>query len=160
MTWLSTLTGIEDETPQSVAEHLYLDGSHLVSKVNQRRTQTGDLTLSNLATLRLEAVQGEGLISVSEIVANVQDLHMAKENAGATFQIASQFNRLEMISPSVTPQDGVGRYEYDLTQGPACAIACSAGTIYRNYFMPVGDQIGQLGNNQIVWNQRLMDRLG
>ena len=119
MTWLSALTGIEDETPQSVAEHLYLDGSHLVSKVNQRRTQTGDLTLPNLATLRLEAVQGEGPISVSEIVANVQDLHMAEENAGAAFQVASQFNLLEMISPSVRPQDGVGRYDCLLYTSPS-----------------------------------------
>ena len=149
MTWFSTLTGIDVETPQSVAEHLHLDGSYLVSNANHRRFQIGDLSLPNLATLRQETVQGEGLISVNEIVANVQDLHMAKENAGAAFQVASQFNLLEMISPSVRPEDGVGRYEHDHTQGPACAIACGAGTIYRNYFMPVGDLIGQLRNNQI-----------
>ena len=149
MTWFFTLTGIDVETPQSVAEHLHLDGSYLVSNANHRRFQIGDLSLPNLATLRQETVQGEGLISVNEIVANVQDLHMAKENAGATFQVASQFNLLEMVSPTVRPEDGVGRYEYDHTQGPACAIVCGAGTIYRNYFMPVGDQFGQLGNDQI-----------
>ena len=149
MTWFFTLTGIDVETPQSVAEHLHLDGSYLVSNANHRRFQIGDLSLPNLATLRQETVQGEGLISVNEIVANVQDLHMAKENAGATFQVASQFNLLEMVSPTVRPEDGVGRYEYDHTQGPACAITCGAGTIYRNYFMPVGDQFGQLGNDQI-----------
>ncbi|MCK5683507.1 hypothetical protein KAJ27_05280 [bacterium] len=50
------------------------------------------------------------------------------------FQVASQFNLLEMVSPGVTPEEGVGRYEHDHTQGPACAIACGVGTIYRNYF--------------------------
>jgi len=149
MTWFSTLTGIDVETPQSVNEHLHLDGSYLVSNANQRRFQTGDLSLPNLATLRPETVQGQSPISVSEIVANVQDLHMEKANVGAAFQVASQFNLLEMISPSVIPEDGVGRYENDRTQGPACAIACGAGTIYRNYFMPVDKQTGQLGGNQI-----------
>ena len=149
MTWFSALTGIDVETPQSVSEHLHLDDSYLVSNANHRRFQVGDVSLPNLATLRQETRQGGGQLSVSEIVANVQDLHMAEENAGAGFQVASQFNLLEMVTPAVRPEDGVGRYEYDYTQGPACAIACGAGTIYRNYFMPVGDQFGQLGNNQI-----------
>jgi hypothetical protein len=63
--------------------------------------------------------------------------------------VASQFNLLEMVSPSVTPEQGVGIYEKDHTQGPACAIAAGAGTIYRNYFAPVNGQIGQSKNNQI-----------
>ncbi|WP_211209412.1 hypothetical protein [Thiofilum flexile] len=49
----------------------------------------------------------------------------------------------------MTPEDGVNRYEYDLTQGPACAIAAGAGTIYRNYFAPVNGKIGQTADNQI-----------
>ena len=149
MTWFSSLTGIDVETPASVSKHLHVDGSYLVSNVNHRRFQVGDVSLPSLATLRQETRQGGGQLSVSEIIANVQDLHRAEENAGAAFQVASQFNLLEMVSPTVRPEDGVGRYEYDFTQGPACAIACGAGTIYRNYFMPVGDQFGQLGNNQI-----------
>ena len=34
----------------------------------------------------------------------------------------------------MTPEDGVTRYKDDPTQGPACAIAASAATMYRNYF--------------------------
>jgi transposase len=49
-----------------------------------------------------------------------------------------QFNLLEMTSPSVSPEHGVTRYQDDHTQGPACAIAAGAATIYRNYFAPVG----------------------
>ena len=60
------------------------------------------------------------------------------ENAGALFQVASQLNLLEMTGPEVTPEDGVTIYQDDRTQGPACAIAAGAATIYRNYFAPVG----------------------
>jgi hypothetical protein len=63
--------------------------------------------------------------------------------------VASQFNLLEMVSPDVTPEHGVGIYENDHTQGPSCAIAAGAGTIYRNYFAPVNGQIGQSASNQI-----------
>ncbi|MEP1442235.1 MAG: hypothetical protein ABJK39_04435 [Hyphomicrobiales bacterium] len=159
MTWFSALTGIDVETPQSVNEHLHLDGSYLVSNANQQRFQVGDLSLPNLTTLRQETTQGDSQISVSEIVANVQDLHIAKENTGATFQVASQFNLLEMVSPSVRPEDGVGRYENDRTQGPACAIACGAGTIYRNYFAPIGEKKGQCEGVQIDGLKDIADAL-
>ncbi len=61
-------------------------------------------------------------------------MHGRPEYSGALFQVASQFNLLKMIGPSVTPEDGVTRYESDRTQGPACAIAAGAATIYGNYF--------------------------
>ena len=54
-----------------------------------------------------------------------------------------------MVSPSVTPESGIGTYENDRTQGPACAIACGAGTIYRNYFAEVNGRVGQSAHNQI-----------
>jgi hypothetical protein len=63
--------------------------------------------------------------------------------------VASQFNLLEMTSPRVTPEQGVGIYENDPTQGPACAIAAGAGTIYRNYFARVKGHIGQSAHHQI-----------
>jgi hypothetical protein len=68
---------------------------------------------------------------------------------GFRFQVASQFNLLEMTGPSVTPEDGVTRYKGDPTQGPACAIAAGAATIYRNYFAPVGGGHGQTAERQL-----------
>ena len=76
-------------------------------------------------------------------------MHAVPELAGALFQVASQFNLLEMAGPSVTPEDGVTRYSADHTQGPACAIAAGAATIYRNYFAPVGGELGQTRERQI-----------
>ena len=75
-------------------------------------------------------------------------MHQRPENAGALFQVASQFNLLEMVSPGVTPEQGVTRYEQDHTQGPACAITCGAATIYRNYFAPVDGRQGQTETRQ------------
>eukprot|EP01045_Picozoa_sp_COSAG04_P042458 COSAG04_NODE_13423_length_606_cov_210.532544_1_plen_48_part_10 len=47
------------------------------------------------------------------------------------FQVASQFNCLEMVSPGDQPEAGITRYALDHTQGPVCAMACPAGTVYR-----------------------------
>ncbi|MCB1313416.1 MAG: hypothetical protein KDK53_16325 [Maritimibacter sp.] len=149
MTWFSDLTGIPTETPQTVREWLSVEGTRLTSKANVRSFGIGRLTQPALKDLRGAARAGSGRTSVSEVVANVQHLHAAPENAGAVFQVASQFNLLEMTGPSVTPEDGVGRYQYDRTQGPACAIACGAGTIFRNYFAPVAGGIGQTRRRQI-----------
>src|SRR4029450_4098310 len=93
--------------------------------------------------------RGGGHLSVREVVADVQALHADVANAGSLFQVASQFNLLEMVTPRVTPEHGVGIYEHDHTQGPACAIAAGAGTIYRNYFAIVNGQTGQSASNQI-----------
>jgi hypothetical protein len=71
---------------------------------------------------------------VSVVTGDVRQMHRSPENAGALFQVASQFNLLEMTSYNVTPEQGVTRYKDDHTQGPACAIAAGAATIYRNYF--------------------------
>lgn len=62
------------------------------------------------------------------------------------FQAASQFNCLEFVGPSVTPERGITCYINDRTQGPACAIACAAATAFRNYFAPVARDRGTCGD--------------
>jgi hypothetical protein len=54
-----------------------------------------------------------------------------------------------MASPDITPERGVTCYQYDNTQGPACAIAAGAATIYRNYFVPVDGDVGQTAERQL-----------
>jgi hypothetical protein len=63
--------------------------------------------------------------------------------------VASQFNLLEMVGPNVTPEHGVTRYADDPTQGPACAIAAGAATLFRNYFAPVAERTGQTSAHQL-----------
>jgi len=124
----------------------------MTSHANGRALVCGELETPSLAELRertRSTASDAGKLSVREVVANVQSLHTDEANAGALFQVASQFNLLEMVSPDVTPEHGVDIYENDRTQGPACAIATGAGTIYRNYFASVNGQTGQSATNQI-----------
>ncbi len=152
MMWFETLTGFPEESLQQVRANITIDGSSLKSRVNGKVLVCGELETPSLAELR-ERVQSTrcsvGKISVREVVANVRHLHTNESNAGSLFQVASQFNLLEMASPSVTPEHGVGIYENDHTQGPACAVAAGAGTIYRNYFAGINGQTGQSIGNQI-----------
>lgn len=97
------------------------------------------------------------------IIGDVLELH--HKNPGALFQAASQFNCLEMPSSSVGPESGVSDYVCDRTQGPACALACAAGTVWRNYFIDVrrGDgtvQQGQTFDAQINCLEDLESILG
>ncbi|MEJ6395348.1 hypothetical protein V8J82_18950 [Gymnodinialimonas sp. 2305UL16-5] len=149
MTWFSDLTGIAIETPQSVRDLLSVEGTTLVSTATARRAEIGTLTTPSLAELRAETLPENGPATLTECVADIQFLHRDPNHAGALFQVASQFNLLEMIAPSVRPEDGVTRYADDPTQGPACAVACGAGTIYRTYFHPVRGGLGQSADRQI-----------
>ncbi len=150
--WFEALTGFKEESPEQVREKLSVDGDKLKSNVNGREFICGRLEVPTLAELRRRVRSTDaagGKMSIREVVADVQDLHSDPANAGAMFQVASQFNLLEMTHHEVTPEAGVGGYEYDRTQGPACAIAAGAGTIYRNYFAEVNGKIGQSADNQI-----------
>lgn len=152
MTWFEALTGFAESTPDEVRRTLRIDGETLTSEVNGKAMACGRLEIPSLADLRdcvnQQAAAG-GELSVRELVADVRALHADANNAGALFQVASQFNLLEMVSPQVTPELGVGLYEGDHTQGPACAVAAGAGTIYRNYFASVDGQTGQSADHQI-----------
>lgn len=150
--WFEALTGFAEDSPEQVRENIIVDGGELISRVNGRRLVYGELETLHLAELRRRvrsSVRSAGKTTVREVVADVQELHRDKGNANSLFQVASQFNLLEMVSPSVTPERGVGIYENDRTQGPACAIAAGAGTIYRNYFANVDGRTGQSATNQI-----------
>jgi len=153
MTWFETLTGFREESPEQVRRNVSVTGETLTSHVNGRTMVCGRLETPSLAELRERVRIGGccdgGRTSVRELVADVRALHADTAMAGSLFQVASQFNLLEMVSPDVTPEEGVGIYDDDFTQGPACAVAAGAGTIYRNYFAPVNGRIGQSADNQI-----------
>lgn len=148
MTWFADLTGFDEGSPEQVRATLRLEGDALLSRANGRRFHCGALTLPALADLRARDT-ASGRLRFSEVIGAAQDLHADPDNAGALFQVASQFNLLEMASPDVSPARGITGYSWDATQGPACAMACAAGTLYRNYFVPVEGAIGQTEGPQI-----------
>mmetsp|Transcript_32688 Transcript_32688/g.49260 ORF Transcript_32688/g.49260 Transcript_32688/m.49260 type:complete len:366 (-) Transcript_32688:231-1328(-) len=110
--------------------------------------------------------------NLQNIVGEARELHSNGKltDNGAVIQAASQFNFLEFPSPRHTPENGIEDYEFDATQGPACATACGAGTAYRNYLVPVpfqgggGTKRGQTKQNQLNGlenvEKMLLDDLG
>ena len=162
--WFEELMGFREEHPDQVRSNIQVDGQTMTSKVNSEAYGFGWLETPSLAEVRsrVEAlpVPDGSRLSCAEVVGDVQHLHEDPSNGDALFQVASQFNLLEIVSPDVTPERGVGIYQHDHTQGPACAIAAGAGTIYRNYFAPVKTQTGQTAEKQIDCLKDLGEALG
>ncbi len=151
MSWFERLTGFKELDYETARSQMWVEGDRLHSKPSGSSFSIGKLEIISLAELRARCSQSKrrSTTTIQELVADVRDLHKNPFNTGALFQVASQFNLLEMVGPGVSPEDGVTRYESDRTQGPACAIAAGAATIYRNYFVPVGSGSGQTEKNQI-----------
>jgi hypothetical protein len=149
-TWFEHLTGFAERDYESTRSRLAVEDNELVSSVNGQRYGIGTLSLPTLAELRSRVKFPARQRSTVECLAgDVAALHAAPAFEGALFQVASQFNVLEMTGPTICPEDGVTRYAGDHTQGPACAIAAGAATIYRNYCVPVDGGTGQTRDRQI-----------
>ncbi|MAI70731.1 MAG: hypothetical protein CMM01_07460 [Rhodopirellula sp.] len=139
--WFEDLFGFTEHSPAQVQENLSLEGTQLTSRANNRSFECVTLEIPTLDDLRLStadlANQTTDRTTLMQIVGDVQELHASAENRKAMFQVSSQFNLLEMAAPHAVPEDSVGIYEHDYTQGPACAIAEGAGTVFRNYLVPL-----------------------
>ena len=153
MDWFEKLTGFRERDYEGTRSRLEVDGGHLSSKVNGQSYATGNLETPSLKEVRERAQAAlrdvAGTLNVSCVAGDVREMHRAPANCNALFQVASQFNLLEMADPDLTPEDGVSRYGNDHTQGPACALAAGAATIYRNYFANVDGHSGQTRQTQI-----------
>src|SRR6202158_5463755 len=153
MDWFERLTGFRETPYGDTRAKLKVEGSRLQSLINGKSYAIGEVGLVPLQALRdrvKSAVGLPGRLKVSVVTGDVRQMHQSPANAGALFQVASQFNLLEMVSPTVTPEHGLPRYQNDRTQGPACAIAAGAATIYRNYFAPVDGSYGQTAIRQLA----------
>ena len=67
-----------------------------------------------------------GRLRVSTVVGDVGRLHRESATKNALFQVASQFNLLEMVGPDVTPEDGVTRV--------IIALECDSRPPRRNFY--------------------------
>ena len=150
MSWFARITGFPDGAYAETQARLRVENGRLIPEGGGPAHAVGELELVPLGALRDRArdVTVPGTLTLGIVEGDVRRMHIEPENAGAVFQVASQFNLLEMTGPSVTPEHGVTGYAHDHTQGPACAIAAGAGTIWRNYLAPVGDRIGQTADRQ------------
>ena len=151
--WFESLTGFPERSYEETRSKLEVAGHLLHSKVNGASFAIGTLETPSLGELRVRARAGArslaGTLRVSITIGDVGRMHQNPDHRNAMFQVASQFNLLEMTGPEVSPEDGVTRYALDHTQGPACALAAGAATIYRNYFAPVDGIAGQTSKRQV-----------
>lgn len=152
--WFERITGFRECGYAQTQALLQVDGGDLVSRADGQRWGIGRLEVPQLGALRARCARlpaGRQRTTLSALVGEARALHADPRFAGALFQVASQFNLLEMIGPDVTPEHGVTGYANDKTQGPACAQAAGAATIYRNYLAPVheGAPAGQTRDRQI-----------
>lgn len=164
MDWFERLTGFREVSYEETSRNLEVVGNTLLSKVNRKSYATGELETPSLKELRDRARDSldplNGQLRLTNVCGDVRQMHHEAAHEHAIFQVASQFNLLEMVGPGVTPEDGVTRYQGDATQGPACAIAAGAATVYRNYFAPVDGRVGQTHERQINCLRDLGESLG
>jgi hypothetical protein len=161
--WFKKLIGFKEESHKQVQSNISIKDGVMTSLVNGKSYNCGRLEIPTLAELREQAntsYTGEVKIRISEVIGDVKTIYNDKANVGAMFQVASQFNLLEMVDPYRTPEAGVDIYEYDATQGPASAMSCGAGTIYRNYFVNINGRIGQTSDNQVDCLKDIGNELG
>jgi hypothetical protein len=143
--WFEELFGFNEQAAgyAKVQAKLSLQGSVLKSSANGAEFQVGQFSTPSLAALReegsslLRSIKCEGAALTVDHIAVDSALDMHARHPGAFFQAASQFNCLEFSNQYVTPEHGVTQYITDPTQGPACALACAAGSVVRNYLIPV-----------------------
>jgi len=139
--------------------------NYLVSNATDtpRKYCVGNFSTPTLGQLREKCkdIQLPGKLRLSNVLGDVAEKHAKIENRHATFQVASQFNCLEFVSPSCKPEDGITGYASDRTQGPACSIACGPATAYRNYFAQVdgGPEEGGQTRDNMLDNLRDVDKV-
>jgi hypothetical protein len=156
-TWFSELFGFIEGSADAVRKQLSLEGETLLSKASRETFTLGRFSTPSLKEIRSAALaklrcragaaaglHGAGGPTLCNVLGDAAEFHRSSENRLSTFQVASQFNCLEFVGPSVTPEEGITGYVHDKTQGPCCAIACGPATVYRNYFVPVRDAGGRV----------------
>jgi len=149
--WLKNLTGF-NESKEAIYKNIIVKDGILTSKVNNKSYHYGTLETPTLKELRERVAKSnskKGKLKLQAIQSDVRALHLDENNENALFQVASQFNLLEMVGANISPEKGIEIYEHDHTQGPICAICCGAGTIYRNYFVEIEGQVGQSVSKQV-----------
>ena len=113
-------------------------------KIN--KISVGDFKLYNCEDLYklLPKKIKNGIINLENIIMDVKNIHNICDEY-STIQVASQLNCLEMVNPSITPENGITIYENDLTQGPISVMCTPSAIAYRNYLY----NNGQTKNNQV-----------
>ena len=143
------LVDIRTQQQYNVGVPIYCNTGELLDKAD---TLFMPIKSGRVSTLGPGSTPEPGL-AYYNIFGNTKLFHLNPALAGSLFQVASQFNALEMSNQEITPEHGITMYQHDHTQGPACAMVCPYGTLYRNYFsMPESGEFD--GGPQTSVNQK------
>jgi len=168
--WFDALFGFREESYAETRRRLkatpHRNGFWSLQGENGVRYKAGRFSTPNLSELEMEVAKLGGMgalhgrVRVRNVKGDVAEFHSQEENRHATFQVASQFNCLEFPGPRTTPEDGITKYVFDRTQGPACSVACGPATALRNYFIDVGGESGQTCDRQVENLRGMLAELG
>lgn len=162
------LFGLDEASSHAaIQSNFIVSSTHgtMLSKTNNKLFQIGAFTVPSLNELRINAknsltnnMSRPVQFSFAHEIQGDALLEHAKY-PGGVFQAASQFNCLEFSNWKATPELGISGYASDPTQGPACALACAAGTVFRNNLVDVealatggvksSERLGQYKDSQI-----------
>lgn len=139
--WFKLVFGVPEPDFDQVKNHFKINekSGETELSINDKKWMLGPFSTPRLDQLRERHNPNEGnndqsKMRVQIIRGDVQNLHIKPENNYATFQVASQFNALEMIGPGGSPEHGITNYARDRTQGPACCLCSAPAILIRNYF--------------------------
>ena len=101
MDWFERLTGFREGAYAETRDRLSLADRRLKNIATDRDRAVGTLSLPWLDDLRGEVrdIERPGQLRLSIVGGDVRAMHLRPENRNALFQVASQFNMLEMIGP-------------------------------------------------------------
>lgn len=105
MDWFEQLTCFKEKNYASTQSRLVVHGGPLKSLGNRKSYAIGKFELLSLHSLRETAALTDaapGRVKVKLVTGDARELHRQPEYSGALFQVASQFNMLKMVSPTVT----------------------------------------------------------
>ncbi|MES2634833.1 MAG: hypothetical protein V4669_17820 [Pseudomonadota bacterium] len=102
MNWFEAITGFPEATYAETQRRLRVADGKLTSDVCSKLFKVGTLVTPSLSELRERTAKPAeaGATRFSVVQGDVRKLHAAPENANALFQVASQFNLLEMVGPT------------------------------------------------------------
>jgi hypothetical protein len=106
MDWFEELIGFREANYADARGKPRVESRQLQSLINGKSNGVGELELVSLQALRARVKSAgslSGRLKLGVVTGDVRHMHGLPENAGALFQVASQFNLLEITSPDVTP---------------------------------------------------------
>lgn len=134
----------EFRTDDALARKAWRNPGLIQNLSNGKVYKAGTLALPTLASLRARTTEGSGgssgrlsvLCGVNDLSkVDVGHLQAQPENRNAVFQVASNFNGLELMNMyDDRAMTEVGHYIHDRTQGPFASISAAPGLLMRHYY--------------------------